>query len=98
MNFFIVISDYASTSATDEIIVDKFYDALIQSLRTISNRYLLILGGYLNAQVESREKDRERAVGRFGWDDRCKRGRRLIEFAQQHNLVLANTLFQHKPS
>ncbi|KAK2711590.1 hypothetical protein QYM36_012665 [Artemia franciscana] len=94
----LVLIACAPTIAADESTVDEFYDALIQSLRTVPNRDLLILGGVLNAHVGSLETDRERAFGQLGWGDRCERGRRFVEFHEKHNLVLTNTLLQHKPS
>ncbi|KAK2704938.1 hypothetical protein QYM36_017102 [Artemia franciscana] len=71
---------------------------MIWSLRTVPNCDPLILRGDLNSHVGSREIDRERAVGIVGWGDGCERVWRIVEFSQQHNLVLENMLFQHKPS
>ena len=33
-------------------------------------------------------------MGAFGIGERNERGDRLIEFAEEHNLIIANTLFQ----
>ena len=48
-----VISAYALTRAADESIVDEFYDALTQSLRTVPNRDLLILEVILMTMLEA---------------------------------------------
>ena len=39
----------------------------------------------------------ENTVGRYGLGDTNERGERLIEFCQQHNLVITNTWFQQHP-
>jgi len=36
-----------------------------------------------------------KALGRFGMGTRNDRGDRMIQFCQEHDLTVANTLFQH---
>lgn len=76
-----------------------FYTQLQNIIYTISKTDILIIQGDWNAKVG---KEAWKV-----WKDHCgpscneitnERGRRLLEFASYNNLVLANTLGEHKAS
>ena len=50
--------------------------------------------GDFNAKVGTKL---ENTVGRYGLGDMNERVERLVEFCQQHNLVITNTWFQQHP-
>ena len=75
--------------------LNGFYEDLQDLLElTPQNDVLFIIEDW-NAKVESQEIPG--VTGKFGLGMRNEAGQRLIEFCQEHALVIANTLFQqHK--
>ena len=90
-----VIQVYAPTSNTEEAEVERFYEDLQDPVElTPKNDVLFIIGDW-NAKVGSQETPG--VTGNFGLGMRNEAGQRLIEFCQEHALVIANTVFQqHK--
>ncbi|XP_065584177.1 craniofacial development protein 2-like [Artemia franciscana] len=93
-----VFAVYAPTRVSSEQAIDTFYAELNEAVKKTPKRDLLIIGGDLNAHVGSRQANGVRSLGIHGYGERCERGTRLVQFAQANNLVIANTLFRHKPS
>ncbi|KAK2705916.1 hypothetical protein QYM36_016061, partial [Artemia franciscana] len=93
-----VFAVYAPTRVSSEQAIDTFYAELNEAVKKTPKRDLLIIGGDLNAHVGSRQANGDRSLGIHGYGERCERGTRLVQFAQANNLVIANTLFRHKPS
>ena len=58
------------------------------------SKYKIITGDF-NAKIETKTKEEDfKSMGAFEIRERNERGDRLIEFAEEHNLIIANTLFQ----
>ena len=58
------------------------------------SRYKIITREF-NAKMGTKTKEEDfKSMGAFGIGERNERGHRLIEFAEEQNLVIANTLFQ----
>ena len=58
------------------------------------SRYKIITGDF-NAKIGTKAKEEGfKSRGAFGTGKRNERGDRLIEFAEEHNLIIANTLLQ----
>ena len=90
-----VIQDYTPTSNAEEAEVEWFYEDLQDLLELTSKKDVLFIIGDWNAKVGSQETPG--VTGKFGLGIWNEAGQRLIEFCQEHALVIANTLFQqHK--
>ena len=89
-----IIADYAPTNDSIDRIKDKFYEDLNIILENINQSQEMIIMGYLNARIGSRDDDD--VVGKFGEEVVNNNGERLIEFCKQHKLRIYNSFFQHK--
>ena len=90
-----VIQAYAPTSNSEEVEVEWFYEDLQDLLELTPPKNILSIIGNWNAKVGS--KKIPGVTGKFGLGIWNEAGQRLIEFCQEHALVIANTLFQqHK--
>ena len=90
-----VIQVYALTSNAEEAEVEWFYDDLQDLLELIPPKNVLFIIGDWNAKVGSQETPG--VTGKFGLGVQNETRQRLIEFCQENELVIANSLFQqHK--
>ena len=90
-----VIQAYAPTSNAEEAEVEWFYEDLQDLLELTPKKDVLFIIGDCNAKVGSQET--HGVTGKFGFGIWNEAGQRLIEFCQENELVLANTLLQqHK--
>ena len=90
-----VIQLYALTSNAEEAEVEQFYEDLQDLLELTPKKDILFIIGEWNAKVGSQETSG--VTGKFDLGARNEAGQRLIEFCEENELVIANTLFQqHK--
>ena len=90
-----VIQLYAPTSNTEEAEAEQFYEDLQELLELTPEKDVLFIIGDWDAKVGSQETPG--VTGKFGLGIWNEAGQRLIEFCQDNELVIANTLFQqHK--
>ena len=90
-----VIWAYAPTSNTEEAEVERFYEDLQDLLELTPKKDVLFIIRDWNAKVGSQETPG--ITGKLSLGMRNEAGQKLIEFCQEHALVIANTLFQqHK--
>ena len=90
-----VIRVYAPTSYAEEAEVEQFYEDLQDLLELTPKKGVLFIIGDWNAKVGTQETPG--VTGKFGLGIRNEARQRLIEFCQEHALVITNTLFQqHK--
>ena len=90
-----VIQVYAPTSNAEKTEAERFYEDLQDLLELTPPTDVLFIIGDWNAKVGSQETPGE--TGKFGLGMRNEAGQRRIEFCQENELVIANTLFQqHK--
>ena len=88
-----VIQVYAPTSNAKE--AERFCEDLQDLLELTPKKDVLFIIGEWNAKVGSQETPG--VTGKFGLSIWNEAGQRLIEFCQENELVIANTLFQqHK--
>ncbi|XP_071444002.1 craniofacial development protein 2-like [Hetaerina americana] len=81
-----------TSSLTEEKI--EVYEEMEEVLGRVKGKENLIIMGDRNAVVEGKEG---RIVGNFGLGERNAKGERLVEFYNEKNMVLANTLLvQHR--
>ena len=86
-----VIQLYAPTSNAEKAEVEQLYEDLQDLLELSTKKDVLFIIGDWNAKVGSQETPG--VTGKFGFGVQNEAGQRLIEFCQEHALVIANTLF-----
>lgn len=87
-----IIQIYAPTAEKEDIIVEEFYEQLETLIKQNKKHEITIVLGDFNAKIgQGRHSD---IVGNFGQGMRNERGDRLIQFCEEHNLVISNTVFQ----
>ena len=91
-----VINAYAPISSAEDEKVEQFYDDIERAMADSDSRYKIFTGDF-NAKIGTKTKEDDfKSMGALGIGERNKRGDRLIEFAEEHNLIIANTLFQNQ--
>ena len=89
-----VINAYAPTSSAEDEKVEQFYDDIERVMAESDSKYKIITGDF-NAKIGTKTKEEDfKRMGAFGIRERNERGDRLIEFAEENNLIIANILFQ----
>ena len=91
-----IIQVYAPTSDYDDQIIEEFYDDLERLMKKTPKKDVLIILGDWNAQIG--ENANHLAAGKFGYGETSERGMKLLDFAESHQMVVANTLHRHKAS
>ena len=84
-----VIQVYSPTSNAEEAEVEQFYEDLQDLLELTPKKDVLFIIGDRNTKVGSQETPG--VTGKFGLGIQNEAGQRLIEFFQEHVLVIANT-------
>ena len=87
-----VIQGYAPTTNAKEAEVEQYYKDLQDLLELTLKKDVLFIIRDWNAKVRSQETPG--VTGKFGLGIRNEAGQRLIEFCQQNELVIVNTVFQ----
>ena len=88
----IVIQVYALTSNAEEAEVEQFYEDLQDLLKLKPKKDVLFIIGDWNAKIGSQET--LGVTGKFGLGVQHETGQRLIEFCQENELVISNTIFK----
>ena len=94
-----VISAYAPTlekSKTNPQLREDFYNQLTGTLNKTPKNHLTLVLGDFNAKVGSGWANYPENLGKFGKGHVNENGEQLLELCKLQNLVLTNTLFQHK--
>ena len=87
-----VIQVYAPTSNVEEAEAEWFYENLQDILELTPKKDVLFITEDWNAKVGSQETSG--VTGKFDLGAWNEAGQRLIEFCEENELVIANTLFQ----
>ena len=96
---FTIIQVYAPTSNYDDGDVDEFYRELQSLGNQTPKQAILVVQGDWNAKVgEDAQEDWKEICASFCNPETNDRGLKLLDVATYNNLVLANTLGNHKPS
>lgn len=93
-----VIQVYAPTAELIEEEIEAFYDKLSRTINALPKQEIHIILGDLNAkigQATTTEDSLKQILGPFGLGTRNARGERMLQFCQEQNLAVANTLFQN---
>ena len=93
-----IIAVYAPTNETSkEDESEQFYLDLQEFVCKVPKRDMLLIMGDFNARVGNDVEAQHGTIGRFSPDDRNDNGERLLDFCALNNLVVTNTMFQHRP-
>ena len=95
----ITIQIYPPTTAYANEEIEQFYESIDNTIKETPKKDLLIIQGDFNANVGKDAHIKWSACsGRVRIGHQNERGQRLLEFAEKHQLVIANTLYPHKDS
>ena len=72
--------------------MEQFYD--IERTMADSDSKCKIITGDFNTKIGTKTKEDFKSKGAFGIGEGIERGDCLIEFTEEHKLIIANTLFQ----
>ncbi|XP_072392530.1 uncharacterized protein [Diabrotica undecimpunctata] len=87
-----IIQVYAPTADKSDDILEEWYEDLQKLMKLTKKEDINIVLGDFNAKI-GRGKF-QNIVGEYGLGERNKRGERLLEFCQQHNMIATNTWFK----
>ena len=89
-----IIMAYAPTASSSEEEIETHYEVIEKAYTDSKSKYKILIGDF-NAKIGIKEKEETyQSIGPYGIGVRNDRGERLIEFAEEHKLVIANTLFK----
>ena len=94
-----VIAVYAHTlqrSEENNQLRDTFYETLENVIEKIPKRDVVVIAGDFNAKTGSGSMEFSENIGRYGKGIMNSSGRILLETCRKYDLILTNTLFQHK--
>ncbi|XP_030746013.1 craniofacial development protein 2-like [Sitophilus oryzae] len=90
-----IIQVYAPTAQSEDREIDEFYGQIEQLWKNIKKHEVTIVMGDFNAKIGRRGV--VDVIGEHGLGQRNERGERLVEFVQEKDIVVTNTLFKLPP-
>ena len=94
-----IVQTYAPTIDSSDYLVEEYYTQLQETVDTVNRRDILIVQGDINAKVGlDTMKEWAKIYGPACNSATNDRGLLLLEFAGYNQLILVNTLGQHKQS
>ena len=87
-----VMDAYEPTYSAEDEQVEHFYDEIERAMADSDSRYKIRIGN-VNAKIGAKTEEDFKSMGAFGIGKRNETGDRLIEFAEEQNLIIANILF-----
>lgn len=95
-NIWTIIEAYAPTEKRqNNEALEDFYDTLEKAIVSSEAPNLIIMGDF-NAQVGIMQAGEESIFGRFSRGKRSNHGAKLVQFALENNLKIANTMYARK--
>ncbi|XP_069358103.1 craniofacial development protein 2-like [Maniola hyperantus] len=91
---FTIIEAYAPTERAEWNDIEIFYNSLQEAIEKSTKN--IVLMGDMNAKIGQTTDDESRVLGKYGYGERNERGELFIDFCQQHELKIMNTMF-NKP-
>uniref|UniRef100_A0A8D8U352 Craniofacial development protein 2 n=1 Tax=Cacopsylla melanoneura TaxID=428564 RepID=A0A8D8U352_9HEMI len=88
-----VIQVYFPTSKYKDEVVETVYEQLEELLILTEDKSNVILMGDFNASVGS-SLSNQGCVGKFGFGNMNARGERLLEFCEQYEMIITNTMYE----
>ncbi|ESN94210.1 hypothetical protein HELRODRAFT_164007 [Helobdella robusta] len=93
-----VISGYAPQQSRKEEEKDRFYDDVSDEIGQAGLNEFVVLLGDLNGHVGADADGYEGVHGGWGYGIRNEEGRRVLELADAHSMVVGNTWFTMEPA
>ncbi|ESN95833.1 hypothetical protein HELRODRAFT_179020 [Helobdella robusta] len=93
-----VISGYAPQQSRKEEEKDRFYDDVSDEIGQAGLDEFVVLLGDLNGHVGADADGYEGVHGGWGYGIRNEEGRRVLELADAHSMMVGNTWFTRKPA
>ncbi|ESO06047.1 hypothetical protein HELRODRAFT_160169 [Helobdella robusta] len=93
-----VISGYAPQQSRKEEEKDRFYDDVSDEIGQAGLNEFVVLLGDLNGHVGADADGYEGVHGGWGYGIRNEEGRRVLELADAHSMVVGNTWFTREPA
>ncbi|XP_030757298.1 craniofacial development protein 2-like [Sitophilus oryzae] len=90
-----IIQVYAPTAQNEDREIDEFYGQIEQLWKNIKKHEVTIVMGDFNAKIG--RVGVVDVIGEHGLGQRNERGERLVEFVQEKDIVVTNTLFKLPP-
>ena len=91
-----MLSCYAPQVGLDNVVKDKFYDQLQDTVRKVNDNETLVICGDLNGHIGRNANGYEGVHGGRGYRLSNKEGEHIPEFAVAHNLVLVTLISSRK--
>lgn len=92
---FTIAQVYAPTSRSTETEIDDFYKSLQRIFDNCNNKVIFL--GDMNARIGKPRDGESQIMGKYGYGKRNSRGVKFINFCQQNNLKITNTMFKKSP-
>ena len=74
--------------------MEQLYDEIERAMADSDSKYRTIPGDF-NAKIGTKSEGEDfKSMGAVGIEERNERGDHFIELAEEHNLIIASTLFQ----
>ena len=93
-----IIAIYAPTMTNSPNTILQFYKQLENILKPIPKDDKIVLLGDFNARVGENESIWNGVLGKFGTGRANSNGELLLSICTEHQLVITNTCFKHKPA
>ena len=96
-----ILAVYAPTHSNSEKKTKErelFYEQLASEIHKTPNKNFLIILGDFNAKTGSGHNEFPEQIGKYGKGKMNSTGRTLLETCLQYELIITNTLFNHKLS
>ena len=91
-----VIQVYAPDSTHSGEEMEEYYELLELEITNVDIGGISVVMGYFNTKVADDPSGYEDVMGRHGLGRMNKRGERMLEFCQEKNLCISNTVFYHR--
>ena len=92
-----IIQRYSPTASSSKQEVEDFYDLLESTVENYQSPKTIIIGDF-NSKVGCRSQGEEETLGPHGYGARNERGDKLVQFAQEQRMRIANTFFRKSPT
>lgn len=86
-----IIQVYSPTTRSKEVEIEEIYDRIEELLQLTENNANVFITGDFNACVGCEETNNS---GKFGLGKSNERGKRLIKFCEQQEMMISNTFFE----
>lgn len=88
-----IIQVYAPTESNPEEEIEAFYEDLDGAINKYEAQGVFVMDDF-SSKIGKRKKE-EALIGPYGIGNRNKRGERLIQFSQEHNLFILNSYYKN---